>query len=130
MKQSLTKKNATKRAIDLSPLPIAPKTEKSAADPPPTLLCKLLNIGSEQASSEQTTSPQQNSAHLLTKKKTLRGTKKKILLKTVKYCLPTVIEGSQAKLHTIQNKTTRDLLNVLLLIGRRWSKPSLAYVKT
>jgi hypothetical protein len=61
-------KNATKRPIDLPHLPIAPKTEKSAADPPPTLLCKLLNIGSEQASSEQTTFPQQNSGHLLTKK--------------------------------------------------------------
>ena len=72
--------NAPTRPIDLPHLPIAPKTEKSSADPPPTLLCKLLNIGSEQASSEQTTSPQQNSAHLLTKKKTLRGNKKKILL--------------------------------------------------
>ena len=37
------KNNATKRPIDLPHLPIAPKTEKSAADLPPTLLCKLLN---------------------------------------------------------------------------------------
>jgi hypothetical protein len=69
MKQFLNKRNAPTSPIDLPHLPIAPKTEKSFADPPPTLLCKLLNIGSEQASSEQTTSPQQNSAHLLTKKK-------------------------------------------------------------
>ena len=40
---------------DLPHLPIAPETEKSAADLPPTLLCKLLNIGSEQASSEPRT---------------------------------------------------------------------------
>jgi hypothetical protein len=38
------KKNATKRPIDLPHLPIATKTEQSAADLPPTLLCKLLNI--------------------------------------------------------------------------------------
>lgn len=124
-----TKENAPTRPIDLPHLPIAPKTEKSSADPPPTLLCKLLNIGSEQASSEQTTSPQQNSAHLLTKKKRCVATRRKYFLTTVIYFLTTVIEGSQAKLHTKQNKTTRDLLNVLLLIGRRWSKPSMAYVK-
>jgi hypothetical protein len=57
MEQSLTKKNNRKKNIDLPHLPIAPKTEKSAVDLPPTLLCKLLNIGSEQASSEQTTFP-------------------------------------------------------------------------
>ena len=60
MEQSLTKKNnREKKNIDLPHLPIAPKTEKSAADLAPTLLRKLLNIVSEQASSEPTTFLQQ-----------------------------------------------------------------------
>jgi hypothetical protein len=57
------------------------------------------------------------------------ATRRKYFLTIVIYFLTTVIEGSQAKLHTKQNKTTRDWLNVLLLMGRRWSKPSMAYVK-